>query len=179
MISITIDKSDLNRVYKLLDSLSPTKREGVLRKSFAQAGAAVEDQLKLNSAGGILLFGNGMLARSIQSRVQDDMTIVIGSGVRTGARLPYANIHETGGTIRPKNKPYLWFPIYTSARIARMKGGSYSRLKKSQRTYQWVRTKLVKIPPRRYMSITAEQMAPKVFKIMVDAIERIKKEGTK
>lgn len=193
MITFTIDKKQLERLTEKIRSISPTAENSITRKAFTDLTLETEKQLKLNTAS-ILHVRSGRLRSSISSRVYErgkDLIGEVGSGVRQGDRVPYANIHETGGVIRPVNKKYLAIPLppaLTSAGVLRQKPRDYANtfVAKSnagnliifQRTLGkgaialFVLKKSVTIPRRRYMSRTVEEIAPRAFEIMNRSIER-------
>jgi phage gpG-like protein len=155
MIVLTVDKTQLAQLKKKLEGLSPKQSGSIMRKAFLELATQVQHRLVDNVSGRILNVRTGNLRRSIHVRMFDrsnTYSALIGSGVLTGNRVVYANIHETGGIIRPKYKKFLVFKPH---------GANY-----------WVRTKMVKIPARRYMSRTIEEMQPKVMPIMTNSVEK-------
>lgn len=70
------------------------------------------------------------------------------------SRVPYARIHEYGGTVRAKSKPYLTFKIGN----------------------RWIRKKQVVIPARPYMGPAIEGVQERYQEHLRAAIERIVKE---
>jgi phage gpG-like protein len=116
-LEFTIDKDDLNRILAKLRGLSIAQRggqESVLYKAFRNGTLVVERRLKENVSGTILKVRSGRLRASMGSIVLqkgENLEGTIGSGVRQGERVKYANIHETGGVITPKNTKFLTIPL--------------------------------------------------------------------
>jgi len=183
----TIDKKKLEKIMSAIADLSAKQRGRVLVKMMEEGARVVKERLKSNLSNRILKVRTGHLRSSIGQKVIDsggDIAAVIGSGVQTGARLIYANIHETGGTITPKNVRWLTIPLAA----AKTPSGV---LRKTAR--QWDNTffaknilfqkrgkkavplfalkKSVKIPARRYMSRSLAQAKSQVDKIMLKTIE--------
>lgn len=100
---------------------------------------------------------SGLLRDSIKLRRFYQLTphgtaeAVIGAG---NSRVPYARIHEFGGTIRAKNKPYLTFKIGN----------------------RWIRKKQVVIPARPYMGPAIEGVQERYQEHLSAAIKTIVKE---
>lgn len=110
MIKIVLDTAPmLGVLQKKLADLKST-----IHRSFVRSCLLVERRLKENISGSCLHVRSGRLRSSIGSAVTEtDKGLVgtIGSGVRQGERVPYANIHETGGTIRPRISKWLTIPL--------------------------------------------------------------------
>lgn len=204
MIEVSINKEDVARVNRMLDDLDPTKQDGAIHKGILKASATVLNTLVVNVSGQILHRRTGNLARSMGMRVERDTEGtwegVIGSGasLRT-ARMSYANIHETGGIIRPINAKYLAIPVgeaRTPAGVARFKprdieGAGYEKsfIRRTRAgnlmifgksglnlVPLFVLKKEVRIPARRYMSITVEQSKDQVVNDIVDKIREAKEQ---
>ena len=207
MIELTIKKEDINRIHNLLAELDPKKQDGAIHKGILKASATVLGQLVNNVSGLILKRRTGNLAQSMGFRVEKDnegnFEGIIGSGasLRT-ARMVYANIHETGGIIRPKNARYLTIPLpsaQTPAGVGRftarevrdgMTGydGSFFRRSRAGNLILFgtqgnrviplfILKQSVTIPARRYMSVTVEQTQDKVVDNIVDKIKEAKEQG--
>lgn len=198
MIELTLDKKQLKRFTKKLNGINPRDRAGAISKAFRAVALETEKHMKTSVLSGqVLKARTGRLRASIGSVVtNNDEGIVglIGSGVRQGDRVPYANIHETGGILRPKIAKYLAIPLKNALTAA-------GALKKKPR--EWANTfvtrskngnlfimqhrgkrglgavialfllkKSVKIPARHYMERTKEAIAPKLLDIMTRSIDR-------
>ena len=115
---------------------APLRVRAAAAQTVVQTALVGESELRINLSGTVLQRRSGDLLRSLRSELR-------GSGAKTEVRLvvggrgvPYAAIHEEGGTIRPKRAVYLHFCL---------PGG------------QWVRTKgPVVIPPRPFMAPAAD-----------------------
>jgi phage gpG-like protein len=207
LIELTINKEDINRIHNLLADLDPKKQDGAIHQGLLKASATVLDQLVSNVSGLILKRRTGNLARSMGFRIDKDeagnFESIIGSGASLKtARMVYANIHETGGIIRPKNKQYLTIPLpsaQTPAGVGRFTAGEVrdglagydgSFIKRSKVGNLiifgtqgdkviplFLLKRSVTIPARRYMSITVEQTQDKVVDNIVDKIKEVKEKG--
>jgi phage gpG-like protein len=193
VIELKIDKADVDRVINKLAQLDPKRKDDIAYKSFVDATAFIEQQLKMNISGKILKVRSGRLHTSIGSIVDDSgnqLHGIIGSGVRQGQRVPYADIHETGGTITPKRVNWLTIPLRAALTPAGMPRGrardfentffAYSKagnlilfqLKGKKAVALFLLKKSVTIPARRYMSITAEECAGQIADIMINRIDK-------
>lgn len=173
MIVLTVDKVQLAQLKRKLQMLSPKSSDSIMKRAFVTLAVDVQHKLVDNVSGKILHVRTGNLRRSIQVRMFETSNTygaLIGSGVLTGKRVVYANIHETGGTIYPKKGQFLYFQVQNSSRIATMRGG-YQMLKNPRAESTWVRARVVRIPARRYMSRTIEEMQPKTMTILKQSIE--------
>lgn len=194
MIELTLNVNDRRKLIGKLDAVSPQGRMSVTKKAWTVLTLKAEDALALNITNKILNVRTNRLRGSISSRViqtKDNIEGIVGSGVRQGDRVPYANIHETGGTIRPKNSRWLTIPL----KAAKTKGGdlrgisardfpnTFVRIHSAERgtIYQrqgnavvalFLLRKKAVIPARRYMSRTLEQIQPKVMEILMAEIEK-------
>lgn len=196
-MNITVDPKDLDRILAKIDRIRPMKRDGVLYKAFERATGKVASALRMNLSNRIMRRRTGQLANSIQNVVKMGPVGIegtIGSGVRTGKRLPYANIHETGKPlIRPKNKKFLTIPTkYNQTRAGVMRksaprvidedGGFFKRSKSGNLMLfakqgkeiipMFVLKTVVRIPARRYLSITASQNEKQFTADIEQAIEK-------
>jgi hypothetical protein len=196
VISITLNKKDLVRIKAALSSLRVKDKNGVFMKAMTKATLEVEGQLKTAVSGDRLKVRSGRLRSSIGSIVTesgDSIIGMIGSGVRQGDRVKYANIQETGGVITPKRGKYLTIPLpaaLTPAGVLRkparqwpdtfvMKSNNGNLLimqKKGKRVTRlvalFVLKKQVTIPASRYMSDVAERMQDKVIDIILNGIRQ-------
>lgn len=194
-LDLTIDQKQYQRLMTKLNSLKPQDRLSVVNKAMLHAVNLVERKLKLNLTGQILNVRTGKLRQSIGSRVffsDTGITGLVGSGVRTGKRMIYANIHETGGTIVPKRKKWLTIPLdaaktrsgaprrakaldWKDTFIIRTKSGQLLIVRKDGKkklTPLYVLKKSVKIPKRRYLSKTMQQMEKRVLIVLGAHIEK-------
>jgi len=188
-LELVFDKEKLNRMQDMLQNLSPQKQGGIIFRAFKEGAMVVERELKFATSGEILKNRTGYLSASIGSRVEQAggfITATIGSGVRpTGRkRLPYANIHETGGIIKPRpDNPtgYLFIPIRAGSQYAISSGlWSYKRGPKkgqakkgisfSSKILSFRMKKQVTIPARHYMSKTLARCRSKVTQVISTSI---------
>lgn len=210
MIEIRMDKRQIDGIRDKLKKLSPLDRESVTYKWMKNFGIEGEKIMRADVlAGQTLHKRTGMLANSFSSRVgMENKTAVlrIGSGVRHGGwaqqgetrytgqgRLPYAEIHERGGVIRPKKGKYLTIPFpynQTPAGVTKMSarrmfqqypdttfiahGIIFRKLRKSDKSIQpmFKLVRSVTIPARRYMTIGSEVLATKVEPSLTRTIEK-------
>jgi phage gpG-like protein len=185
-IELKINPQDIQRVNAMLSRLGDGRVstsggisgakggwvKKVLRRSALDLEALYTQEVL---SGQILKRRTGDLARSFQSFYGEDggePYYLVGSGVRDGRRMPYANIHETGGTIRPKNGKYLTIPILAGSDYAITSGLSRKRISRSSRVVGFRKVKSVTIPARRYMTIGVKLMAPKYAENVIRAIEK-------
>jgi len=152
--------------------------------------ARAETIMKQNKLSGQILHRRtGALASSIQSFVTGDykngtLRGVVGSGVRTGGRLPYANIHATGGIIRPKNGKYLAIPIRAGGDFAissgmwnyktgPKRGTAKKRISHSSKILSWRFVKQVRIPKRDYVTATMNDVKLEAEAIFKQSVEKV------
>ena len=190
MIEFNINREDLRRIFEKLDRVSPKSKARALVTAFRKASLMVKIDLQNNVSGKILKRRTGHLAQSITSRVditEEGLTGVIGSGVRTGNRVEYANIHETGGVITARRVRYLTIPTkyaLTGAKDVKRisardfentfvrQGIIWQRKGKRKIIPLFVLKKSVTIPKRKYMSKTLEEDKEKIIKMLVETIVR-------
>jgi phage gpG-like protein len=193
MIEVKIDKTDVERVINKLASIPSNRRDAIGFKMFTDATLYLERQLKSNISGKILHVRSGRLRNSIGSIVKDtdkQLEGVVGSGVRQGERVPYADIHETGGVVTPKRVHWLTIPLRDALKPSGVPRGrardfentffAYSKAgnlilfqrKGKGAVALFLLKKSVTIPARRYMSITAEEARDKIADIMINRIEK-------
>jgi phage gpG-like protein len=85
------------------------KLHAELLRTVTKLGAQLELLVKQKLSGPVLKAPTGNLKGSINTKIEDTKTAITASvGTSVGA-IPYARIHEYGGTILPKNGPYLVF----------------------------------------------------------------------
>lgn len=195
-IELTVSEGDLKELRSRLDALDIKKRDSLLLRAFRQASVVVERKLKGNTTGSILKRRTGHLTQSIQTIVYQDkqgvVTARIGSGVRSGRRMAYSEIHETGGTITPKRVKWLTIPLeaaltasgaprkarasdWPNTFVGKSKGGSliiFQKQGKKNLIPLYVLKKSVNIPARRYMSKTLDTTKNYFLMAVRGAIER-------
>ena len=95
-----------------------------LRRAAIMTALDAEAEAKQNATT-VLNVRTGRLRGSIQGTAEEiggQLSIVLRAGTPDGGRIPYARIHEEGGTIRPKTGRYLKIPVgpaLTGAGVAR------------------------------------------------------------
>ena len=188
-LKLSIDDKQLSSIRESLKRIDPNQQDSVARKMMTKVGAIMERGLKDNLGGKILKRRTGRLASSIGFKVsnkQGNWVAEIGSGARTGKRVSYANILETGGTIRPKKTRYLAIPLKAALTRAGAPRKSSPRdwaktfIKKSNAgnliIFQsqsngkilplYVLKKSVRINAKRYMEISLRETSEKILSIM-------------
>lgn len=200
--TIEVNSTDLNRVIKGLRELDPKVQQSPVYKGMVDCSLMMEKALKNYQRFSSLKRRSGYLARSIGSVVvqeEGEIVGIVGSGVRTGSRVKYADIHERGGIIRPKRAKYLTIPIgrsktksgigrfsardimggftnYDETAVFKSKRGNLiywgvRKLKKGRKLEPlFVLVKQVKIPARRYMSLTARANTQRVMRQLQNRI---------
>lgn len=178
-VTFSFDKGQLDWINRAMKDLSPQKRDGVVERGIRKITLAAEAELKQRVLRGeILHVRSGRLRTSIGSvvvRKGRDIVGTTGSGVRQGKRVPYANIHETGGVIKPKpgNKSgRLWIPVRAGSAFAIAQGLSSKPIAFSSKVLQYIPVKFVTIPARRYMSKTTERIDRVAVGIMLKEIDQ-------
>ena len=177
-VVFSFDDGQLEWVKNAIKKLNPREQENAARRGFIKLAAATEAELKNKTLRGqILNVRSGRLRSSIGSkvrRVNGDFFAVIGSGVRSGRRVPYANIHEVGGVIKPKasNKSgFLWIPVRAGSGFAIAQGLSKKRISFSSKVLKYIPVRSVTIPARRYMSRTVSRIERVAVGIMLKEID--------
>jgi len=165
-------------VKNAMKKLSPKQQDSAAERGFIKVVAAVEGELKNRTLRGqILHVRSGRLRNSIGSlvkRLRGDFYGIVGSGVRSGKRVVYANIHETGGVIRPRpeNKSgFLWIPVRAGSGFAIEQGLSSKRISFSSKVLGRFPVRSVTIPERRYMTKTAARIDKQAVGIMLKEID--------
>ena len=191
-MKVGFKKVDVERIHKKLERINFSKRPEVMRNAMHQVGEIVRRQLISNVSGRILKRRTGKLAQSIQSKVMTNgLSVETGSGVKSGSPLPYSDIHEKGGTIKPKNAKYLTIP--TSFAMTRAGAAKFTAkdlfntnpgkvfiakdmifLKTGKQSIKpmFILKKEVNIPARRYLSTTADQVRTRVVRVISGALKR-------
>lgn len=142
-LKITGHKELQSRLERINGQLIIALKMGIM-KSLIE----LEGEIKNKLSGKVLNVRTGTLRRSIGREISQSGNKIDGF---VGSNLKYAAIHEFGGIIRAKNKPYLMFPI---------NGG-------------WVRTKQVKIPERSYLRSTLREQENNILGIVQREIEKL------
>lgn len=100
-----------------------------LRRTLTASALDAEAEAKQNATTRLNV-RTGRLRASIQGTVEQDgggsFSIVLRAGTPDGGRVPYARIHEEGGTIRPKRGRFLKIPVgpaLTGAGVSRLPPG--------------------------------------------------------
>jgi len=175
---INIDTKSVEALIARLGNLDPKDQGKLVYKGFVNSCLLIERALKGNVSGSLLSVRSGRLRSSIGSRVdleEEGLVGNIGSGVRQGERMKYANIQERGGTVRPRLSQYLTIPLdaantaagvargrardFDDTFIARSKLGNLIIFQKKGKgiTPLFLLKKSVEIPASRYLSITSEE----------------------
>jgi phage gpG-like protein len=201
-IEFVIDAKDRARIQKMLSAETAQKIGSVMFRAFQQAGAQVANRVIDNVSWIILKRPTGRLAGSIGSHVEvigDQFVATIGSGEGPqGGRVPYAGIHEYGGTIRPKNGQYLTIPTDNARTLGGdTKGGFTARNlfnggvagfsgaviigktiygimqgQKNKLMPLFTLVKSVDIPARRYLSKSLEQEQDKIPNMIITSVAK-------
>jgi len=197
MIELRVSREDLDSIKTRLEKIDPRRQDGVLHRAFKQASLKVADKLEMNVSGRILNRRTGHLAQSIGAKIEKDgadWVGTVGSGYGRYQRLPYAEIHETGGVITPKHAKYLTIPLKAaltpagvpkrgSARdwqntcVGKSKAGDLIIFQKtgakgSRLIPLYGLKKSVTIPAGHYMSITLKEMEKYFVMAIRGSIER-------
>lgn len=177
-VVFSIDDRGMAWVKSALKKLSPRQQNSAVQRGFLKLTAATEAELKNRTLRGqVLNVRTGRLRSSVGSKVGkigSDFFGIVGSGVRSGKRLPYANIHEVGGIIRPRpeNKTgFLWIPVRKGSGYAIQRGLSKNPISFSSKVLSRIPVRSVEIPARRYMTKTVQRISPKAVEIMLKEID--------
>lgn len=177
-IQFAFDPNDFVKIKKLLAALSPQTRGGAAEKGLTNVTLKGEAELKSWAlSGGVLNVRTGRFRASIGSvvaRVGQEIVGTVGSGVRTGERVPYANIHEYGGVIKPlpsNRSGFLWIPVRAGSGFAVEQGLSNKRVSFSSKVLAVIPVRQVTIPARHYLSKTRDRIDKVALDIMVKAIK--------
>ena len=150
-IKLTVNKDDLERLLTKLARLSPQNQVDTFRGAWRQATIHVLGVLRSNVTGGILNVKTGALSQGMQFKIDEKkITSIIGNRVLSGNPVPYTAIHEFGGDIYPIRAKWLRFKIGND----------------------WVMTKHVRIPARKYMSRSVTEAEPGVMREMEDWVNK-------
>lgn len=191
MISIKVNQKEVDAVLKRIRSINPKIRNGVMFRAVQDAMIATEKYGQEQVLSGqVLNVRTGALRRSFQSITKQDNGDIYGlagSGVRSGTRatfdgkkwssngrLPYAEIHETGGVILAKPGGWLTIPTAankTPAGVMRFTYGEWKARKGKSKKQMFYFVKKVTIPARRYMTKIAMAMQGRVINVMMNRIK--------
>jgi hypothetical protein len=199
MFSIEFDPKSLEGLLIKARNLDPKDQGKAIYRSFRDSILLVERALKGNVSGSALNVRSGRLRSSLGSKVEaDDNGLVgtVGSGVRSGDRVKYANIHEGGGTITPRIKQFLTIPLDAAKTPSGVTRFSADDVRKGRTNYKgsfiknsiifgvlqrgnakrnsivplFVLKKSVNIRPSKYLSITAEETLKDATKTLLDGV---------
>lgn len=142
-----------------------TQARPQIEKALLRAGKLVEGEAKQTIYAGHpshLAGDSGALRASLTTQP-------LGPGrVAVGTASVYGRIHEFGGVIKPKTKPWLVFFIPSA------EGRANTSLSRRQtRGGVWVRTKQVKIPARPYLGPALEHQQPAIRRKLEQAVEAL------
>lgn len=202
-IELVIDAKDRKRIMQMLSEESASRIGKVLFRAFQQAGGIVEGRLKDNVRGPILKVRSSRLINSIGSKSEvtgNQVIATIGSGIGTGKGkpVPYAEIHETGGTILPKRAKNLTIPLdaaktpggdtragYTARNLFAgvisgydgafiLKNIIFGKVTggKNKFTPLFLLVKRVDMPARHYVSRTLEASEKEIPNMVIEAVGR-------
>jgi len=196
MIRVEIDKKSIEKIESVLKGMDPRDQSKTIFKGFRKSALLIERRLKDNVGGIMLKVRTARLSTSIGSRVdisEKGITATIGSAARQGRRVPYANIHEKGGTIRPSIRSWLTIPLDAAKTEAGATRFTAQQVRDGHTKYRasfirkgiifgveargggivplFVLKKSVQIPASRYLSRTAAQVADDVNGEMVIAVK--------
>lgn len=177
-VVFSFNDKDFAKIKKMIGDVSPQKRDGVIERGIRKVTLEAEAILKTRILRGqVLNVRSGRLRTSIGSvviRKGKDIVGTVGSGVRSGRRVPYANIHETGGVIKPKpgnRTGRLWIPVRKGSAYAIESGLSTKAVAFSSQVLRYIPVKSVTIPARKYMSKTVDQVDRVAVSIMLKEID--------
>ena len=124
-----------------------------IRNIVGTVAEGVQQNILRNVEGRILRVRTGSMVQAWSGPVrvgEDNVTGDMMATIAPARNLPYLRIHEYGGEIRPKGPWYLRFKLEDGTII---------------------RTKLVKMPARKYLSTSVEQTRPQVKELAQEGIE--------
>lgn len=195
-IDFKIDDAQLKLLKARLQDLPLHEQGGVLETMLQNVANLTQQRLVSNVSNKILKRRTGTLAKSIQWRViksNAGLAAFIGANVLSGRRVPYANILETGGTIKARRSKYLTVPLpaaltkagttkqpeardFKNTFVKKARSGKLIIFQKVGKRGKivplFVLLKSVKIRPFRYLSTTLDQVKPRIFQIMNATISR-------
>lgn len=148
MIAAQIEIKGATEVVARLNRMVPEIHAAVLG-SLKTWGTELAGYIKESKLSGDPLHRrSGDLSRSVVPYLKDSGTTVEG-GAGAGAGIPYARIHEYGGTITAKNAPYLCFQTQDG---------------------RWHKVKSVVMPERSYMRTSFREQASEGVAEMREAV---------
>ena len=154
-----------------------------LRRAAIITALDAEAEAKQNATT-VLNVRTGRLRGSIQGTAEEmngQLSIVLRAGTPDGGAVPYARIHEEGGTIRPRSGRYLKIPVgpaLTGAGVARggrqsglhfIKRGAGGLLADAEGRIWFVLKQSVTIPARPYLGPAIKAVQPR----LIDRLTRI------
>jgi hypothetical protein len=195
-LSFTIDEKDREELDRRLGQLSIEKQASALIKGMEAIAIETEGIMRERVNNKDLQKRSGYLQKTISSVTvnhKDNIEDVIGSGVRSGERAPYADILEDGGDIRPVKSAWLTIPLaaaLTRAGVmkyptARMYPNTWmsrdgmgrpiimQKVGKTKAQALFILRKKVTIKPHHYLTRTLEQMEPRVMSILGQVVEDV------
>jgi len=206
MIKIEVENKSIEALMQLAKNIDPKDQGKAVYKGFKDAALLVERKLKDNITGRLLNVRSGHLRSSIGSLIEttdDGIKANIGSGARQGDRVKYANIHENGGTIRPRISQFLTIPLDAAKTPSGVTRFTAREVKEGGTSYQssfvkkgiifgvlqrkggknsivplFILKKSVEIPASHYMSITAQEMSQEVNVTILEGIRNDLNKGT-
>lgn len=200
MITLEIDEKPIKNLLKAIQNLDPKDQGKSVFRGFKDAALLVEGKLKENISGRLLNVRSGHLRSSIGSKVEtkeNGIVATIGSGARQGQRIKYADIQETGGTVRPKIRQWLTIPLDAAKTPAGVTRFSAQDVRDGSTKYKssfirngiifgvlgrgivplFVLKKSVNIPASRYMSITAKETEKEANSEILKGVKKALSEG--
>ena len=208
--SIKINERSLKRLQARFRT-APVRVYGAIRESVKKDASDWKREMVKRTKGGTRADGlgrrTGDLARSISARTTGTSPNINSITMRlVSAGVPYAPIHEFGGTIKPRRAKNLTIPLddnltaggdvrYPSARalfgqnsssqnafVMRVNGKAFIVLKRrgeSDLKFLWLLVKSVKIPARLGFHSTWKKQAPKRRRRMRKALALALRPGTR
>lgn len=171
-MDISIDNNQVRKLLIRLEAVS-SKEGGAQHKAIQNIARIMRGALVRNVSNKILHVRTGRLRSSIEERVVKSAAgygAVIGSGVLTGKRVKYADIHETGGVIRQGARSELFTRKRRKRTTKYGKKGQFFRGTSSGQGFTF-RERVIRIPARRYISKTARQNMHRVTAVLKKHID--------
>lgn len=132
-----VDEKSKTATVQFLQTLLPEQINRILYNSLDYFMRLLANKVKGKLSGPVLKVQTGRLRSSIITDIIPQPPKLIG---KIGTNVVYATIHEYGGIIRAKNKPYLQFKTPTG----------------------WVSVKEVHMPERSYLRSSLDEEFPKL-----------------
>jgi hypothetical protein len=200
MYKLEIDPKSLEGLLLIAGNVNPKDQGKAIYRNFKNSLLIVESALKGNVSGSLLNVRSGRMRSSIGSKVEaDDNGLVgtVGSGVRSGGRVKYANIQEEGGTITPRVKQFLTIPLDAAKTPSGVTRFTAQDVRKGRTNYKgsfirnsiifgvlqrgsarrtsivplFVLKKSVTIRASKYLSITAQETLKDATKALLDGVK--------